>query len=308
MHFYNNNNALLSDSILNSYKLSRSSGSLQAPPNLTSKKLSLICRTNSGTMLSSVKSDCGGGNCANASFNVIQRSASVKQDIVLCIAKLSECLGMVETMNVTSGNENDNMNALEQHQHHHHQQQQHEQCYTLNHNSAKRKRKDSIEFSAKRKKIDLIEFCLVEVKQNISKLALYVQDDYYRIVAGNTNGIETIIQVMNTFSLYEEKLAATCNLTLGILCQSSPLYQLKFMRASGILSIVASIERFPTNESVCSTAVDALVNITRNNSQTILKLCQVQNITLLLHSINNFLHPLSRQNKEILLSQLSAQE
>ena len=140
--------------------------------------------------------------------------------------------------------------------------------------------------------------------QNISKLALYVEDDYYRITTiGNMNGIEMIIRVMNTLSSYKEQLAATCNLTLGILHGRSSLYQSTLLEASGILSIVASIQSFPTSESVCSTAMDVLVHITTNNAEAMIQLHQIQNISFMLHSINNCLYPLSsRLNRDILLN------
>ena len=270
----------LSDSILHSYRRTRSENVHRLLPTSSSTGCSRMSIRNTGSVLSS------SGWGANASFSMIQRSAKIKEDIVASISKINHCLQMMESTNSVNGctRMSDCNNSCDQYQH--------QQSFNPSHCSVRQSNQD------------LKNLCVIQVTQNISKLALYVEDDYYRIITGNMNGIEIIIQAMNAFSSYEEKLAATCNLTLGILCQRSPLYQSKLLNASGIQSIIKSIENFPTSDSVCSTAVDALIHITTNNAQAMAQLRQIQNISFMLHSISNCLYPLSTQNKDILLSQL----
>lgn len=198
----------------------------------------------------------------NASFNIVQRSAAAKEEIRVSISKMKECVNMIRNNSV--------------HVPHSHSP------------------------SPSQADTELTQFCAQLIRQNISTLAICVQDDYYRIVAGNMDGIETIIDTMNIFSC-DENLTATCNLTLGILCLNSAHHQMKLMDANGLDSIIASIRNFPTSEKVCSTSVDALVNITTKNENVTTYLCQILDLEHILNSTNDYLYPLSRQNKNILL-------
>jgi hypothetical protein len=212
----------------------------------------------------------------NASFNIVQRSAAAKEEIRVSISKIKECVNMIR---------NNSVHEL----HAHAQTQTHLQSHSLSQSQ-----------SLPQANTELTQFCAQLIRQNISTLAICVQDDYYRIVAGNMDGIETIIDTMNIFST-DENLTATCNLTLGILCLNSAHHQMKLMDANGLDSIIASIRNFPTSEKVCSTSVDALVNITTKNDYVTTYLCQIQDFEHILNRTNDYLYPLSRQNKNILL-------
>ena len=189
----------LSDSILHSYRHEQSTNVSRRPFMTAVSTQSLISRKDSRNMLSR-NSDWG----ANASFNVIQRSAAVKQDVILCISKINKSLAMIQNLHAADCANGDHVinNPL---------QNQHDQQENCNHNHQ-----------------NLIGFCTCQVTQNVSKLALYVQDDYYRIIIGNMNGI-----IENNHSIHEilshpikNKSAATWNLTLVIVyyANRSPLY------------------------------------------------------------------------------------
>jgi hypothetical protein len=230
---------------------------------------------NGGRRATRVLSNSGWG--ANASFNIVQRSAAAKQEISVSLSKIKECIRII-------------MSRRNQQQQEQQQQQQQQQQYP----------------SPSAADQGFENLCTEQIIQHMSTLALCVQDDYYRIVICNNKGIETIIQTMNIFitSSTNENLMATCNLTLGILSQDSTYHQMKIMEANGINAIVTSMRAFPVSETVCSTAVDALLNITMGNMSTMMYLCQIQDFTHCLNSINDYLYPLSRQNKDILLNSM----
>ncbi len=253
----------LSDSVLDSYKRSRSNEAVSR-----SQTMSRLRRNGSSSF--DTLSLSNSGWTSNASFNIVQRSAAAKGEICDSIAKINECINIMNTQ-----------------QQHTQQTQQYQQQPTNNHFNA---------------------LCAEQVRQNVATLASFVQDDYYRIIAGNNNGIEIIIAAMNVFPLHET-LIATSNLTLGIICQNSAIYQRKLMDAAnnnGLNIIIQSIRNFPTSEKVCSTAVDALSYITTNNACAMIYLSQIPDFELLLQNTNNYIYPLSKQNKDILLENLQS--
>lgn len=248
---HSRSNRCLSDSILHSYRRSQSDDTManiassSSTPSLYSPRQATRIGSNSSWG-------------SSATFNIAQRSASMKEEIKSAISKINQCVNMI-------------MGSSRQ-------------------NSA-----------GQESTIHLL--CIQQTRQNMSKLAVFAQDDYYRIVAGNMGGIEVIIEAMNLIST-DEILMATCNLALGILCEKSPHHQMKLMGGNGLASIITSIQNFPTSGYVCSTAIDALIQIAITNTQAISFLCQIKDIEDILNNTNQYLYPLSRQNKDILLREI----
>lgn len=292
-----NNGKSLSDSILNSYRRTQSDDSIyqssssaihnthsannNAVRSNTSQKIRLLSNSHFGL---------------NASIHALQRTSAAKDEIRNIISKTNECISMVE-------------------------------------------RHQSLDSS-------LIHLCQNQIQHNLSKLILYIQDDYYRIITLNLNGIRTTIQTMSTFcdirvgvdscmgcmgginNTNYENLIATCHLVLAILCHSSsvntnsssstsstnhhPQFLNQLLECNGIHVIVNNILKFPTSDKVCSTGIDVLNEATSISSTAGISsgnvildhLRQIDNIVFILNGTNDYLYPLSKQHKDILVQKI----
>ncbi len=269
----------MSDSILLSYQRSRSDERLNQNAQFPTRSVSLSSdmATSSSSTSQRRHTTCptlsNSGWGAEASFGILQRSAEMKEDILASLSKIQESIKMVLDLQPQS-HQNDfhNLQSLPSPQ------------LSLSKNP------------------QLTQFCENQIMQNLSKIVLFVQDQYYRVVVVNNQGIETILTVMNLFT-HVENLLATCNLALGILCTNSPQCRIKVVELNGIPSIVASVRNISRSHNVCSSAVDAL-SILSYSEFSIPHLCQIEDLIDLLSCVDEYLYPLSKQNRDILISHL----
>jgi hypothetical protein len=232
-------------------------------------------RTLSDSVLTNYKNSQSNNHTlgGNSHFRLAQRSAAMKQEILVSMSKITECINM--------------MREFTRHNSQQQQQQQPQQAAT----------------QVENENTVLIELWVSQVRQNISKMSLYVDDDYYRIVISNHNGIEILLSAMNTFQSCEN-ICATCNISLWKICRNNnQTLQWKVINADGFSTILSSIVDHPQSPKVCSAAVDALFQVTSENDDAILMLKGLH-IEKILSGVEFVLYPLSKLNLYTILSKL----
>jgi len=100
---------------------------------------------------------------------------------------------------------------------------------------------------------------------NLSSLIQYAQDDYYRIVIVNLEGISIIVQAMNVFIKFADIQASACAALIS-LCQRSEKNQLGLIAESmGLSCIVEVLERHTHVTFLTNVALEVLNVATSTN-------------------------------------------
>jgi len=141
--------------------------------------------------------------------------------------------------------------------------------------------------------------------RHLVRLHSYVQDEFYRIVLG-VSALKVTLEAMDAFP-YHEFVQATCNLTLGGLCQSNLMNGLTLVKSGGVVSILNSIKLFPDSSHVCSMAVNCLALATSTTELCVLYLKQMKDgrktIGAIPDSMLSFEAP---KNKDLILKRIES--
>lgn len=141
--------------------------------------------------------------------------------------------------------------------------------------------------------------------RHLVRLHSYVQDEFYRIVLG-VSALKVTLEAMDAFP-HHEFVQATCNLTLGGLCQSNLMNGLTLVKSGGVVSILNSIKIFPDSSHVCSMAVNCLALATSTTELAVLYLKQMKDgrktIGAIHDSMLSFEAP---KNKDLILKRIES--
>jgi hypothetical protein len=141
--------------------------------------------------------------------------------------------------------------------------------------------------------------------RHLVRLHSYVQDEFYRIVLG-VSALKVTLEAMDAFP-HHEFVQATCNLTLGGLCQSNLMNGLTLVKSGGVVSILNSIKLFPDSSHVCSMAVNCLALATSTTELAVLYLKQMKDgrktIGAIPDSMLSFEAP---KNKDLILKRIES--
>mmetsp|Transcript_3328 Transcript_3328/g.8616 ORF Transcript_3328/g.8616 Transcript_3328/m.8616 type:complete len:314 (-) Transcript_3328:209-1150(-) len=142
----------------------------------------------------------------------------------------------------------------------------------------------------------------------LTALANYSRDAYYRVIAAASGGLAFVVQAMSTFEDDEETQASGCA-ALESICVNNASNQAAAGQSGALRTVLAAMARFPSSIAVQGSgcdALDALTSMTPRNVELLLEYGELNVEEILEGALGRFIPPSCRMRVEAVLRRVAA--